>query len=62
MDHDYEALADAAEDGDLAPVPGTALHGLDAAAEARRMLMETTGTTDLDELTLLAMSRPAVGT
>lgn len=62
MDHDYEALADAAEDGSLTPVPGTAVHGPDAAAEARQMLMEATGTIDLEELTNLALGHPAAGT
>lgn len=62
MDHNYEALADAAERGDLTPIPGTQLHGEAAAAEGRRMLMEAAGTTDLDELTRLAVGRPAVGT
>ena len=62
MDHDYDALADAAERGELTPIPGTELHGEAAAAEVRRMLLETTGTTDLDELTRMAMGRPAVGT
>ena len=60
MDHDYEALADAAERGELTPIPGTELHGAAAAAEGRRILMEATGTADLDELTRAAMVRPAV--
>ena len=62
MDRDYEALADAAERGELTPDPATVRRGPAAAAEGRRMLMEATGTTDLDELTRLAVGRPAVGT
>lgn len=41
--------------------PGTELHGAAAAAEDRRVLMEATGTADLDELARMAMGRPAVG-
>lgn len=41
--------------------PGTELHGAAAAAEHRRVLMEATGTADLDELARMAMGRPAVG-
>lgn len=62
MERDYEALADAAERGELTPGPATVRRGPDAAAEARRVLMEATGATDADELTRLAMGRPSVGT
>ncbi len=37
-DTDWDALAEAAEAGKLAPIPGTDLHGADAAASGRAWL------------------------
>jgi hypothetical protein len=54
----YEELADAAERGELKPVPGTALHGAAAVAEGRRMLMAATGSTNIREATRVALGRP----
>ena len=61
MEPDYEALADAAERGELIPDPATILRGPAATAEARRVLLEASGAADLEELTRMAMGRPVVG-
>lgn len=39
----YDDLATAAENGQLTPIPGTALHGQDATEQARALLMRATG-------------------
>lgn len=62
MERDYEALAAAAERGELTPIPSTIRRGPDAATEARRMLMEASGAADMEELTRLVTGRPRVGT
>lgn len=62
MECDYQALAAAAERGELTPDPSTIRRGPDASAEARRMLMEASGATDMEELTRLVTGRPRVGT
>jgi hypothetical protein len=54
----YDELADAAERGELTPVPGTALHGAAAAGEGRRVLIAATGTTTIREATRVALGRP----
>ena len=37
--YDWDALADAAAAGKLTPIPGTALHGADAAASGQAWLI-----------------------
>lgn len=59
---DYEKLAERAERGELKVKPGTVRRGPDAAAEAKRLLMEATGAASKAELTRVVLGRPALGT
>ncbi len=61
MSNDYDDLAALAERGGLKAKPGTVRRGPQAADEARRLLMDATGATSADELTRIALGRPAVG-
>ncbi|WP_030013195.1 hypothetical protein [Curtobacterium sp. S6] len=61
MERDYEALADAAERGELKPKPNTTKRGAEATAHARKLLLEASGAADLDELTKITLGRPTVG-
>ncbi len=61
MSTNYEELAVRAERGDLKVKPDTLRRGADAADAARRSLMEATGAMTSDELTRIALGRPAVG-
>lgn len=56
----YAALADAAERGELTPIPGTLLTGEAATQAARAELAAATGAdpTDLHEMTRLALGHP----
>lgn len=54
-------LADAAERGDLHPIPGTTLRGQDAADAARAMLMAATDTHTPQDAARVALGRPRVG-
>ncbi|WRS30792.1 hypothetical protein U6G28_03640 [Actinomycetaceae bacterium MB13-C1-2] len=58
---DYDELANRAEQGELQPIPGTALYGEGAATAARELLMVATGASTLDEAQTLAVGRPRVG-
>lgn len=60
MSTDYDELAERAERGDFTVKPGTVRHGWGAASEARRLLMDATGATSIDELTNIALGRPSV--
>lgn len=55
---DYNDLADRAERGLLAPVPGTALHGAAAADAARDALLVATGAESLEDAVTIARGRP----
>ena len=61
MTTDYDELAARAERGDLKVKPGTVRRGPEAAAEAQRLLMESTGATSAADLTRLALGRPRAG-
>lgn len=61
MSINYEKLAERAERGDLKVKPGTVRRGAAAAAGAQKLLLEATGATSTDELTRIALGRPAVG-
>ncbi|WP_316295648.1 ribbon-helix-helix domain-containing protein [Clavibacter michiganensis] len=54
----YDDLAARAERGELAPIPGTDLHGSAAADAGRAMLMDATGTDTLDDAMAVALGRP----
>lgn len=58
---EYEALADAAERGDLRSIPGTARRGEAARAQAAADLMWATGAATTEEAMRLAVGRPALG-
>lgn len=58
---DYEALAAAAEAGELKPVLGTALRGTEAAAAGRAALLAATGADTIEEAARLAIGRPRIG-
>ena len=60
-EHDYDELADAAEQGRLRPVAGTRVSGADAAAAAAADLKAATGADDLDQAVTLALGRPPLG-
>ena len=51
----YDELAACAERGDLKVKPGTARRGPEVAADAQRLLMEVTGATSADGLTVLVI-------
>lgn len=55
---DYNDLAERAERGLLAPVPGTALHGAAAADAARDALLAATGAESLEDAVMIARGRP----
>ncbi len=57
-DNDYEYLAAAAERGELAPLPNSALYGAEAAAAGRTALLAATGADTLDEAHRLALRSP----
>lgn len=61
MSNTYDDLAARAERGELAVKPGTIRQGPRASADARNLLLETTGATTIDELTKMALGRPTVG-
>ncbi len=54
----YDDLAARAERGELAPIPGTDLHGSAGADAGRAMLMDATGTDTLDDAMAVALGRP----
>ncbi|UDM10708.1 ribbon-helix-helix protein, CopG family [Clavibacter michiganensis subsp. michiganensis] len=54
----YDDLAARDERGELAPIPGTDLHGSAAADAGRAMLMDATGTDTLDDAMAVALGRP----
>ena len=56
--YDWDKLSDAAEAGELQPVAGSALHGEDAAASGRALLLAATGAATLEEATRVALGRP----
>lgn len=56
-DHEYAALAAAAERGELTPA-GTATHGPDAAQIGRQLVFAATGTHTTEEATRVALGRP----
>jgi hypothetical protein len=55
---DWNALAEKAEKGRLAPVKGTALRGEDAARSGRNALLTATGADSIEEATRMALGRP----
>ncbi|MFZ0161715.1 MAG: hypothetical protein WAL50_22020 [Kineosporiaceae bacterium] len=57
----YEAMAEAAERGELRPLPGTALTGQAATEAAHADLMAATGAATIEEAVSLALGRPRVG-
>ena len=57
MSTDYEALAAAAEAGQLNIIPGTIKRGPEARAEAARVLMAATGATRPEDVIPLAVGR-----
>ena len=57
-DTDWEAFAEKAEAGALAPVEGTELRGAAAAHDGRETLMAATGTDSIEEATRVALGRP----
>lgn len=61
MNSKYEDLAARAAQGDLTIKPGTTVRGTGAAEQARALLLEATGTTSTEELTRVALGRPALG-
>ena len=58
---ELNALADAAERGELTVKPGTVKRGSASRQEAQALLMEATGTQSADEMTRVALGRPRVG-
>lgn len=59
---EYEALADRAERGELAAVSGPAHRGTaESRTEVARLLMEATGTRDVQEAIRVGAGRPKVG-
>lgn len=61
MTKSYNDLADAAERGELAPIPGTRLTGAAAAEAGRAALMEATGAATIEDASRLALGRPRLG-
>lgn len=61
MNTNYDELAARAERGELSVKPGTACRGSEAASEAQRSLIEATGAMSTDEMTRIALGRPALG-
>lgn len=61
MSKSYDDLAARAEQGELRVKPGTVRKGREAAIEAQRLLLDATGATSPEELTRIALGRPAVG-
>lgn len=57
---EYAALTARAENGELKPI-GSPVHGEDAATAARGLLFEATGTSNLKEITQVALGRPRLG-
>lgn len=56
--YDWNALAEQAEAGRLAPVEGTALRGEDAARSGRNALLTATGVDSIEEAKHVALGRP----
>lgn len=56
--YDWNALAEQAEAGRLAPVAGTTVHGDDAARAGREALLAATGVESIDEAKRIALGRP----
>lgn len=61
MSTDYEALALRAERGELDPIKRTELHGADAAAAGRAMLINATGADSIEDAISMTLGRPRVG-
>ncbi len=61
MNHECEALADAAERGDLRPISGAARRGDEARAQAAADLMWATGAATMEVAMRLVVGRPALG-
>ena len=57
----WDQFAAAAEAGELAPIPGTAVHGEDAAAAGRAMILAATGASTIEDATQIALGRPRLG-
>ena len=57
---DYDELARRAEAGELTVKPGTARRGPAATEAAAAALLETTGTTSLEDATRVAVGRPSL--
>lgn len=55
---DWNALAEQAEAGQLAPVKGTTLRGEDAARSGRNALLTATGVDSIEEAKRIALGRP----
>jgi hypothetical protein len=59
--YDWNALAEQAEAGELAPVKATALRGAEAASAGRAALLTATGADSIDEAKRIALGRPRLG-
>ena len=55
---DYERWADLAEAGLLRSVPGSAVHGEEAAASGRKLIFDATGTDNYEDAVKVALGRP----
>ena len=60
--NDYDEMALKAERGELPVISGTTVIGNAAAAAGRQMLLDSTGTNNLSEATLVALGRPRLST
>lgn len=60
MSTNYDELAERAEYGNLTVKHGTVRRGAEAAAEAQRLLLESSGATSADELTRFVLGCPDV--
>ncbi|WP_199700480.1 ribbon-helix-helix protein, CopG family [Galactobacter valiniphilus] len=58
---ELNALADAAERGELTVKPGTVKRGSASRQEMQALLMEATGTASVEEMARLALGRPRAG-
>jgi predicted HicB family RNase H-like nuclease len=58
--HDYDELARRAERGELAPVPGTSLHGEEAATFGSTLLQAATETSSMEDAVNVALGRPTL--
>ena len=57
-DYDWNALAEQANVGQLAPVKGTVLRGEEAARGGRTALLTATGTNSIEEARHIALGGP----